>query len=355
MLGFSVYLGKPFNNDYIQNMLNLGFRTVFTSIQIPEEQNHHSRLFELQTYLSAFDTALIIDVNESLINDTLFNQLSQFDTIRYILRIDEGATPSLIQRILNHGHLCCINASTVSEQFLIQLQTYPELQSRLIYLHNYYPRPDTGLSRAYLQSQNARIRHYHPNASIYAFISGEYYRGPLYEGLPTLESLRQTEPCLSALIIKQMEIDTILVGDPYISQITAQKMYDMIVHNHFRLHCHLHSNADRTLVLQEHVVRPDCAAHVIRSRYSRAHVSETIAPSNIQPRSKGTITIDNHLNGRYMGELQITKINLKPHPHVNVVGSLTKEALPYLNFFNASTRFTFVETVEEDVHETKYN
>lgn len=25
MLGFSVYLGKPFNNDYIQNMLNLGF------------------------------------------------------------------------------------------------------------------------------------------------------------------------------------------------------------------------------------------------------------------------------------------------------------------------------------------
>ncbi|RIL81661.1 DUF871 family protein, partial [Staphylococcus equorum] len=155
-----------------------------------------------------FDTALIIDVNESLINDTLFNQLSQFDTIRYILRIDEGATPSLIQRILNHGHLCCINASIVSEQFLIQLQTYPELQSRLIYLHNYYPRPDTGLSRAYLQSQNARIRHYHPNASIYAFISGEDYRGPLYEGLPTLESLRQTEPCLSALIIKQMEIDT---------------------------------------------------------------------------------------------------------------------------------------------------
>ncbi len=64
MLGFSVYLGKPFNSDYIQNMLNLGFRTVFTSIQIPEEQNHHSRLFELQTYLSAFDTALIIDVNE---------------------------------------------------------------------------------------------------------------------------------------------------------------------------------------------------------------------------------------------------------------------------------------------------
>lgn len=49
-----------------------------------------------------------------------------------------------------------------------------------------------------------------------------------------------------------------------------------------------------------------------------------------------------------MGELQITKINLKPHPHVNVVGTLTKEGLPYLNYFDASTTFTFVLAEEDE-------
>lgn len=355
MLGFSVYLGNPLDTNYIQYMLNLGFHTVFTSIQIPEEQSIDSQLYELQTCLSTYDTELIIDVNDTLISDALFNQLSRFETIRYILRIDEGATPSIIQRILNNGHFCCINASTVSEHFLTYIQEHPKLQSHLIYLHNYYPRPDTGLSRAFLQSQNALIRHYHSHASIYAFISGEDYRGPLYEGLPTLECSRQTEPCLSALILQHLGIDTILIGDPYLYPSTAQKMYEMIDHNHFILHCHLHPNVDKSYILQEHVVRPDCAAHVIRSKYSRQHLLNDIVPFNIQPRAKGSITIDNHLNGRYMGELQITKINLKPHPHVNVLGSLTKQDLPYLNFFNSTSRFSFVEVKEEDTIETYHN
>src|SRR5699024_11697977 len=37
MLGFSVYLGDPFDKTYIETMLNEGAKYVFTSLQIPED------------------------------------------------------------------------------------------------------------------------------------------------------------------------------------------------------------------------------------------------------------------------------------------------------------------------------
>lgn len=347
MLGFSIYLGESFNTDYIQRMLKLGYRTIFTSLQIPEEHHIETQFTQLQTYLSQFETELIIDINDTLISADLFERLAQFNTIRYIIRIDEGTTPAIIQHIISHGHTCCINASTVSEQFLTDLQDFPQLQKHLIYLHNYYPRPDTGLSRTFLQHQNARIRHYHHDATIYAFISGEQFRGPLYEGLTTLECTRQIDPCLAALILRELNINGMLIGDPFISATTSENLFQMIEHNHFILPCHLDNGADTKLILQKHISRPDCSAHVVRSKYTRQQVARRIEPFNVQPRAKGTITIDNHLNGRYMGELQITKINLKPHPHVNVVGHISKDSLPYLNYFNASTAFTFIQAKGE--------
>ncbi|PKE22857.1 DUF871 domain-containing protein, partial [Macrococcoides caseolyticum] len=39
MLGFSVYLGETFDELYIETMLNHGFKYVFTSLQIPEENS----------------------------------------------------------------------------------------------------------------------------------------------------------------------------------------------------------------------------------------------------------------------------------------------------------------------------
>lgn len=39
MLGFSVYLGQPLNKSYILNMVDLGYDIIFTSLQIPEEND----------------------------------------------------------------------------------------------------------------------------------------------------------------------------------------------------------------------------------------------------------------------------------------------------------------------------
>ncbi|NJH86258.1 DUF871 family protein [Staphylococcus agnetis] len=348
MLGFSVYLGTPLNENNISQMIALGYDTVFTSLQIPEELHIAPQFEALLSQLSHHDITLIIDTNESNITSQLFSQLAKYPSIEYVIRIDEGTSLSLVNAIIQHAHKCCINASTVSEHFLNIISSHPRIQPHLIYLHNYYPRPDTGLSRSFLQDQNIRIRNYHTDAQILAFIPGETYRAPLYKGLPTLECTRHCHPCLAALTLKALNIDGIIIGDLSVSTRTAQRLVQMIQHNHFILPCHLVNGVDDALILKTHQSRPDCAAHVIRSQFSRQHVDASIPPFNIEPRAKGTITIDNERNGRYMGELQITKINLKPHPHVNVVGTLTKEGLPYLNYFDASTTFTFVLAEEDE-------
>ena len=34
---FSIYLGEPFNKSYIKSMVDFGYDSIFTSVQIPEE------------------------------------------------------------------------------------------------------------------------------------------------------------------------------------------------------------------------------------------------------------------------------------------------------------------------------
>ena len=51
MHGFSVYLGQPINQRYIDNLISLGYDTIFTSIQIPEE-DETTKLIYLQQLLS---------------------------------------------------------------------------------------------------------------------------------------------------------------------------------------------------------------------------------------------------------------------------------------------------------------
>jgi len=39
MHGFSIYLGQPIDKSYITRMISLGYTTIFTSVQIPEEED----------------------------------------------------------------------------------------------------------------------------------------------------------------------------------------------------------------------------------------------------------------------------------------------------------------------------
>ncbi|MCZ6924883.1 MAG: MupG family TIM beta-alpha barrel fold protein, partial [Rickettsia endosymbiont of Ixodes persulcatus] len=100
MLGFSVSLGSKLNQSYIQSMVSQGYDTIFTSLQIPEEDDQLTLIHfgELCQILSQYSITFIIDVNPSLL-------ISLF-----VIRIDHDLNINLIHDIQQHGYRCCINA-----------------------------------------------------------------------------------------------------------------------------------------------------------------------------------------------------------------------------------------------------
>lgn len=59
-------------------------------------------------------------------------------------------------------------------------------------------------------------------------------------------------------------------------------------------------------------------------------------------RQRGTITIDNLLNQRYEGELQIIKSELPSHPNINHVATVSSEDLYILDLIQPGDTFEII-------------
>ncbi len=154
MLGFSVYLGQNLDRDYILNMADLGYDVVFTSLQIPEEdkKNQMAYLGDLCQLLSAYQITYIIDVTPSLLNQTIYSYMNQLPHGDFYIRIDNQLNIDLIKDIISQGFKCCLNASTLTDSMLAHIYR-TDFNNQLLYCHNYYPRPDTGLSISFIEEK----------------------------------------------------------------------------------------------------------------------------------------------------------------------------------------------------------
>ncbi|WP_436854681.1 MupG family TIM beta-alpha barrel fold protein [Staphylococcus caeli] len=343
MHGFSVYLGQPINKSYIRHMVDIGYSTIFTSVQIPEEDEStkYRYLEELLAYLANDTLTYMIDINPSLLNRSFFQFLKQHTSAEFIIRIDHSTSIEVIREIVDNGFLCCLNASIISESLLHQLNAQLDSFDRLCYCHNYYPRPDTGLTASYVHSQNKRILKYNANANIYAFIAGTTKRGPLYKGLPTVEVTRDVHPVVSAQLLLDHHTQHVIIGDPSFEPDQAQLLITAIRDRHFKLPITLYDEQCEYILQNQHTVRVDNPEHVIRSQEARHYCQSDIQPNFIKMRTYGAITVDNQLNGRYQGELQLIKQPLPQHPHINVVGHVAKHDLPLIECLRPNDTFEF--------------
>lgn len=90
-----------------------------------------------------------------------------------------------------------LNASALTEDQLETLDRQGVDLGRVSALHNFYPHPHTGLSEEYLLRQNRLFHRYGiPVGAFAASQAGK--RGPLREGLPTLEQDRHRSVSLAA-------------------------------------------------------------------------------------------------------------------------------------------------------------
>ncbi|MET3196673.1 MupG family TIM beta-alpha barrel fold protein [Gottfriedia sp. OAE603] len=352
MLGISIYLSKDHiekNLQLIQSAKASGFQSIFTSLHIPEDDpsTYKELLQLLGQQAKDHQMELIADISPKSLSYLGLNYSSVTELVNWGvagLRVDYGLSEKQISE-LSKKMKVALNASTITEEFLETLLQNDLCIENVEAWHNFYPRPETGLSKRYLIEKNRWLKKC--GITTMAFIPGDSEkRGPLYKGLPTLEKHRETIPLHAYFeLIKSCYVDKVLVGDISLMKETMENLALAKDYIPLRYKPDLSEQTLLKSIEEIHTNREDPARDVIRSMESRlygrfGHVK--LLPNNTIDRVRGSITIDNELYGRYAGEMQITLTNLPSDPKVNVVGKVIDEDLQLLSYIGAGSNFKLI-------------
>ncbi|WP_028392867.1 DUF871 domain-containing protein [Bacillus cihuensis] len=353
MLGCSVYLGNRSDEEqetYLKEMSQAGFQFIFTSLHILEDDRTHFKdlLKTLGRQARTYNMDLVADISP------VSFQLLGFtpDTIEEIktwgvnrLRLDYGLEPITVAK-LSHTMKIALNASTITLDFVQDLLKANINLNQVEAWHNYYPRIETGLDKNDFIKQNIMLKKL--GFKVMAFVPGDkLLRGPLNEGLPTLEQHRNEPPFQSFLeLIHECNVDKVAIGDISLQKDTLLQ-FEKMVDGSIPLRSTIHTQhpPTKSIIALKHHNRMDAARDVIRSKTSRTYTANKnyiIHPENTTERAIGSITIDNERYGRYHGELQIVKKNLPINEKVNVVGRVIEQDINLLKYIKSGQGFTII-------------
>ena len=340
--GISIYSGLNCsleeNIALIETAVSLGLKRLFTSVTIPEADSDYSADFAviLATALEN-DFDIIIDVTPETIST--FDFALDFEQI--IPRLDDGFNPMQIAA-LSQTRRIMLNASTASENLLLTLVDLKADFNNISALHNYYPQIYSGLDITYFKTQNQLLHKFGITTGAFAASLNGRRRLPFFEGLPTVELTRNFSTDFSARYLSALGTDFIIISDslPTYEECKAVANIDRDV---IVLQASLTDNA---LTIVEHlkkifVSRPEISPCIIRAANSR-NPNLTVEPNNNpQPRKIGDITVNNYNFGRYMGEVQIVKIDLPPDFRVNTVGQVINPDSFFIEYLHSGQAFAF--------------
>lgn len=342
-LGFSLYLSTyAAQCSALGGWSNTG-AAVFLSLHISEEfdDSYCRRAEEICRDLAQKGFRIIADVSvktlqqfgcESLVSLARKLQL-------WALRIDYGFSREEICALAAQMPIV-VNASTTTEE---DARVIAAAGKEVFAMHNFYPRPETGLDEDYLLETTRSLQN--AGLKVLAFIPGDTQRrGPLYEGLPTLEAHRNVPPSAAFVdLAVRFGVDEIFVADPGISRQEQERIarfcQDGVICVPARLD-------DRYSYLYDRVFtcRVDSPKALVRFQESRIYScqGETVEPDNCRERCRGSITIDNRLYGRYSGEIMMARQDFPANPRVNVIGTVPENAHLLMDCIGRGRKFTLV-------------
>ncbi|ACO85470.1 DUF871 domain-containing protein [Clostridium botulinum] len=352
--GISIFLGMDNSIDEILELIkiakNNGYDRIFTSLHIPEA-NYNVIVEEFKLVLDMakkMNMKIIADISPKgfeylQIKDMDLNKIKNIGID--VLRLDFGFTEERIAKFTNNNLGIKIeqNASTITKDFLNKLNKYNVNYKNVQACHNYYPRKDTGISESLFLKKNSMLKEI--GVEVSAFVPSLVgKRGPIYEGLPTIEKHRFMNPYLSAKHLFAMGVDNVFFGDAMPSKKEIMEV-GMIKEDIIELEVDLEDNSLITcnyLNQDFYTNRVDVAENVIRAAEGRLIVNNSvIEPFNTVDRKVGYVTLDNKEYLRYMGELQILLTDLEKDDRVNVIAKVKKDELFLLKYINEGRKFRF--------------
>ena len=326
MFGISVFpgmgVGAEENLNYMKRAADRGIRYLFTSLHIPESDLERIE-FEFIGILErakSLNMTVIVDISKEYFKRYDWNKYGGF-----IFRLDFGFTDEEIVEISKEYQIQ-LNASTVDEKKMERLIDLGLSIENISACHNYYPRKDTGISIEFLRRKNKCFSRF--GMRVMAFVGSQNKkRGPLYEGLPTVEGHRNLNILVGTQELLSEGCDVVIVGD---SMASGKEMDALgkIKKERWLLPARGYpmSLEEKKIFDGVHQERVDQGEYVVRSMRSQNSMEEVgpgeIAQGISSERKMCSITIDNCNYGRYQGELQIVKRDLPADERTNVVGSV---------------------------------
>ncbi|GAJ41560.1 DUF871 domain-containing protein [Saccharococcus caldoxylosilyticus] len=354
MFSFSFYFSEPLEQieKKFQQASAYGCTELFTSLHIPEDDldKYHQKLPRIGELAKRCGVGVVADVTPSSLTKLGISG-ERLSALRGWgisgLRLDDGFS---MKEAAHYSHQIkvVLNASTLTERECDELVACSANWGRIEAWHNFYPRPETGLSKETVIQKNQILRR-KGIRTIAAFIPGnKEKRGPLHQGLPTLEAHRHMDPlCAYAELVRDCDVDKVFIGDFSMTDdalMRIKEFQDGIIPLRYRP---LAIYDWLALVETVHTNRRDAARDVIRSTESRLSLAwpdDALRPAYMIPREKGSVTIDNNQYGRYAGELQITLTDLPANEKVNVVGRIMEDDLPLLAYVGGGQCFRLMRT-----------
>ena len=350
--GISLYPGLDNtlaeNLQLLETAAGCGIRRVFTSLHIPETDTAvlKKELAALLQVAREYDMEIISDISPRTMEllDMPEFRLEAFRKLGITtLRLDYGYEATEIARLTHNelGIRLQLNASTITPAILAELQAADTDFSHIDALHNFYPRKGTGLSEKALCRKNTLLKA--AGIKVGAFVpSHGRQRGPLFEGLPTLEAHRLWQTDRAARQLAALGLDSVFLSDslPLLEELQA---VGQLQANAVVMEAQLFTDdaVQRKLLQHGFTAREDEARDAIRAQESRGLLQGIVRTEHNIERRRGAITIDNQDYLRYMGELQVIKKSQPADKRVNVAGQIAECELFLLKYITPGRRFSF--------------
>lgn len=343
-LGFSLYL-STFEQQRPALELWAGTGApIFLSLHISEEfdATYCQRAREICHLLAVLGFRTIADVSVKTLHQFGCGSLTDLakELKLWGLRIDYGFTPEEIGEMAKTMPII-LNASTTSPE---DARRIAALGREVFALHNFYPRPETGLDEDCLMQTTNQLRE--AGLSVQCFIPGDtLLRGPLHEGLPTLEAHRHCLPSAAFVdMALRFGMEDIFLADPGLSRKEQERIARFCQDGVICVPADLDENW-RHLYNRVFTCRIDSPRWLIRFQESRTYScqGQIVEPENCVERRRGIITADNKHYGRYSGELMLMREDLPADHRVNVIGQVPANALLLVDRIGRGAKFMLVE------------
>jgi hypothetical protein len=330
-IGLSLYLssGMEKNLELIEKAKNADMKYAFTSLHIPEENRYSTDAVELIKLCGNAGIKLIVDVSPHALEKYKLKSYEQLQELGVeYLRPDFGFRIEEIIRLSKTFHIV-FNASTAKKPDLDEMQRNGVDFSRILGCHNFYPKPLTGISLQKVKSVNDYLKSL--GIMALAFVPGDKtLRGPIYEGLPTVETHRGSDVFASLLELEQQtDVDAVLIGDIDVTDKTWGKIAEYSC-GRIALNASISEEFSylKNMIFHERV---DYSGHVIRCVESR-QLNKKVKAGPVCSRPQGSIFISNENFLRYEGEVEIARVDLPPDSRVCVIGNIDDDDIKYLKF-----------------------